>query len=384
MKQIKKTLRNERLKTHVGLLKTHLDKGLRPKSKYRGEHLRLITGMLVILILFALSISLGYLIWRRVFADGIVLAVVSGVTGSFFIFAAASIAGLFRNRRGSMGDFMSMHVKMLDAIDQIAHGNFNVLISSQRGDPHYDITNAINEMSKNLGSLENMRQDFISNVSHEFQSPLTSIGGFAALLKNPDLPLSDRLRYAEVIADETKRLSSLSDNLLKLSALDEKKPLSLKAFSLDKQLQRVALICELSWSKKNISLEVDLPKCNIVGDEDLLAQVWTNLLHNAIKFTPKGGGIKITLAEKADGVEVAVADTGIGIAADSLIHIFERCYKADKSRDRALGGNGLGLALVKRIAELHGGSVAAESEIGGGATFTVTLPKKIIEPSPQP
>ena len=149
---------------------------------------------------------------------------------------------------------------------------------------------------KNSVRWSKLRQDFISNVSHEIQSPLTSIRGFAALLKNDTLTAEQKNHYLNIIEAESKRLSSLSDNLLKLSALETgSEPLSIKEYRLDKQLEKVALMLEPQWSAKNIAMEADLEKLTIQGDEDLLSQVWVNLLHNAIKFTPEGGTIRIIL-----------------------------------------------------------------------------------------
>jgi signal transduction histidine kinase len=206
-------------------------------------------------------------------------------------------------------------------------------------------------------------------VSHEIQSPLTSIGGFAALLKNADLPDDERRRYLAIIEAESKRLSSLSDNLLKLSALDNES-IAMTEFRLDRQLSNIILTLEPQWSGKNLTVDAALPKCVASGDENLLSQVWMNLLVNAIKFTPENGVISVSLNENA----VKISDTGVGIAKDELPHIFERFYKVDKARDRALGGNGLGLSLVKKITELHGGKISVESETGKGTTFEIFLP----------
>lgn len=268
-----------------------------------------------------------------------------------------------------------------NALSQIARGNFDVALDPSLDRRLAELTNAVSDMARSLGTLETMRQDFVSNVSHEIQSPLTSIGGFAALLQNRDLPAEERVRYAKIIETESKRLSSLSDNLLKLSTLDGGKlPLARQDFRLDKQLERVTLTLEPQWSAKNLTVEADLEKCTVNGDEDLLSQVWTNLLYNAVKFTPEGGRIDVSLTVSGgDTAAVTVADTGIGIAPDDQIHIFERFYKVDKARDRSLGGNGLGLSLVKRIVELHGGRVSVESEAGKGSAFQVFLP---LEPAP--
>ncbi|MDR3051918.1 MAG: HAMP domain-containing histidine kinase [Oscillospiraceae bacterium] len=267
------------------------------------------------------------------------------------------------------------HNVLMDALSRIAQGDFSVLIEPDDSDVHNDLISAINDMAKNLGTLETMRQDFISNVSHEIQSPLTSIGGFAKLLKDEALPPGQRQRYAGIIEAESKRLSSLSDNLLKLSTLENNKmPLTKTGYRLDKQLETVALTLEPQWAAKHISLEADLCRCAVHGDADLLSQAWINLLHNAIKFTPEGGKISVSLAEENGAAVVKIADTGIGIAPDEQMHIFERFYKVDKARDRALGGNGLGLSLVKKIVELHGGSISVESEPGKGTVLEISLP----------
>jgi len=194
------------------------------------------------------------------------------------------------------------------------------------------------------------------------------------LLQKDGLPDGERRKYAAIIEAESSRLSSLSENLLKLSTLDNSKsPLNQQEFRLDKQLEAAALALEPQWMAKGLTVEADLQKLTLCGDEGLLSQVWMNLLHNAIKFTPDGGQITITLAMDGDSVAVSIADTGVGIAREDQVHLFERFYKVDKARDRLLGGNGLGLSLVKKIVELHGGSVAVESGSGKGAAFLIRL-----------
>lgn len=338
-------------------------------------------GFLVLVITFSIALVAGYgitmLIYRFTGRPPELLAhVFSGLAALVILVSAIGLITLLRER-GRRGEHQNIHDIITDALEQISQGNFDVLLDAKESDIHHDFAEAINDMAKNLGNLETMRQDFISNVSHEIQSPLTSISGFAALLQKNDLTAEQRQRYAKIIESESRRLSSLSDNLLKLSSLDNNKiPLSRKEFRLDKQLERTALTLEPQWSVKGLALEADLQKCTLLGDEDLLSQVWVNLLHNAIKFTPGGGQISIALVLEDETAVVKVSDTGVGIAPEDQIHVFERFYKADKARDRSLGGNGLGLSLVKKIVELHGGRVTVESGIGRGSAFTVTLPQK--------
>ena len=341
---------------------------------------RIIIGVAVLLVVFGGFFYAGYALMTLLYAiTGRPIEelahIFSALTGLMLFCIVVLLFNLIRRHMGSGLRRHFIASTLMDAIDQISHGNFEILINMDEiGPQHHEVAEAINDMAKNLGTLETMRQEFISNVSHEIQSPLTSIGGFAALLQKDGLPADERRHYAEIIAAESKRLSSLSENLLKLSSLESNKiPLSKKDFRLDKQLENIALTLEPQWSEKNIELEADLQKVNICGDEDLLSQAWVNLLHNAIKFTPENGRINISLSINGEAVAVKISDTGAGIAPDDQIHIFERFYKADKARDRSLGGNGLGLSLVKRIVEMHGGSVTVESEIGKGTVFEVIL-----------
>ena len=326
---------------------------------------------------FAAAYGLTLLVYRFTRQPPEIFAhLFTGIVAMALIMVIARLSWNIRDGP-NQDDYRDNHDRITDALAQIATGNFDVLLDTSTRGWHNDLAEAFNEMARNLGTLETMRQDFISNVSHEIQSPLTSIGGFAALLKKDGLPDDERKRYAAVIEAESKRLSSLSDNLLKLSSLDNDKiPLNKQEFRLDKQLEHIALTLEPQWSEKNLMMEADLQKLTICADEDLLSQVWMNLLHNAIKFTPEGGQINISLIADGESVVVKISDTGEGITPEDQIHIFERFYKADKARDRALGGNGLGLSLVKKIVELHGGNVIAESEIGKGTTFRILLKKE--------
>lgn len=342
---------------------------------------RIIVGIPVVIAVFIGFTAFGgwmlHFLYVRVGTPPPIIGnVIAGFVGFSFLMSSFALIGVMQHKRARARFGFSAHTSMLDALNQIAHGNFDILLPADMGGPYQHIANAINDMARNLGDLENMRQDFISNVSHEIQSPLTSIGGFAALLQRDGVSDEDRRHYAAIIESESKRLSSLSDNLLKLSSLEsEKKPLSLAEFRLDKQLERIALSTEPLWSGKGLALEAELPRCVIRGDEALISQVWTNLLYNAVKFTPVGGIVCVELEVRDSGVAVVISDTGCGIAPEDQIHIFERFYKVDKSRDRSLGGNGLGLALVKRIVELHGGSVTVRSRVGEGAAFEVVLPR---------
>lgn len=300
----------------------------------------------------------------------------SGLMGMVLAAGSVAIVSFFGGRSKEARKHQAMYDQLLNAMTRIAQGDFDVFVDTQNNYMHEDIVTGINKIAKELGSMEQLRQDFISNVSHEIQSPLTSIRGFASLLKNDALTNEQKNHYIGIIEAESKRLSALSDNLLKLSTLETGvEPLSIKEYRLDKQLEEVALMLEPQWKARNIAVEAEFEKLTIQGDAGLLSQVWVNLLHNAIKFTPENGSIRVVLETCQEDVCCQIIDTGIGIAPEDQMHIFERFYKVDKSRDRALGGNGLGLSLVKKIVELHGGHIMSESELGKGTTFTIILPR---------
>ncbi|MCM3747101.1 HAMP domain-containing histidine kinase [Paenibacillus pasadenensis] len=268
---------------------------------------------------------------------------------------------------------------ILDALRQIASGDFQVEIKLPEpwdDRNHFNhLVRGINDMAADLGRMEIMRQEFISNVSHEIQSPLTSISGFAQALKDDSLPPDQRKRYLDIIEQESIRLSRLSDNMLRLASLDsEHHPFHPRTFRLDRQLQQAMLSLEPLWSAKNQEIGMDAEPLEVEADDDLLRQVWTNLLHNAVKFTPEGGAISIKLRSRGSDAVVEVENSGAGIPADSLPFIFDRFYKVDPSRTRKGGGSGLGLSISRKIMQMHGGSISAASEEGAVTVMTAVLP----------
>ncbi|MBP3965138.1 HAMP domain-containing protein [Paenibacillus sp. DLE-14] len=266
----------------------------------------------------------------------------------------------------------------ISAIRRMSKGDFSVSIQlpkQMRGE-FSELAHSINDMAAELSQMEQMRQTFISNVSHEIQSPLTSIRGFARVLQQSKLEEEQRQHYASIIETESVRLSRLSDNLLKLTTLEaDQQPMRMKPFRLDQQLRSTILACEPQWTEKDLLMDVNLDEeVTYSGDEELLSQVWTNVLANSMKFTPEGGSISVEVKRTSGGASVCISDNGLGISEEDLPHIFERFFKADKARSRMAGGSGLGLSIVKRIVEMHGGTVAASSKPGSGTTITVLLP----------
>lgn len=267
--------------------------------------------------------------------------------------------------------------EVMDALESISKGDFSVRLnhSLKEDEPFARLVRSVNEMALNLEQTENMRQEFISNVSHEIQSPLASIKGFTYILQSDELTPEERKHFLSIIETETVRLSRLSENLLKLAALEaDSVKFEPKPYRLDKQLRAIILSCEPQWSEKNITMDAFLDSITITADEDLMSQVWVNLIHNSIKFTPEGGSIHVDLQRCGNTVECKISDTGIGIDEEAQKHIFERLYKADKSRERTKKGSGLGLAIVKKIVETHRGKITVQSELEAGSVFKVSLP----------
>jgi len=271
---------------------------------------------------------------------------------------------------------------VIEALEQISSGNFNVFVelneNYKRRDDEKDFTDivgSINKMARELGAMEHLRQDFISNVSHEIGSPLTSIKGFTVLLRNSKLNEKEINHYLDIIEEETNRLSKLSENFLKLSNLEENENVLNKVnFNLDNQIENVILMLEPQWKEKKQELIIKLDKIKINADKDLLYEVWSNVIGNSIKFTNSKGKIKISLKTDKEFIICEISDNGIGIAKQDKMHIFERFYKSDKSRTRLKTGNGLGLSIVKKIIDLHNGSINVESKLGEGTTFIIKLP----------
>jgi signal transduction histidine kinase len=260
---------------------------------------------------------------------------------------------------------------------KIAKGDYNVNLNNniEGLGPYTELVDSVNYMALELSKMEKMRQEFISNVSHEIQSPLTSIRGFAEALRNDKLSSQSRLHYLNIIEAESMRLSKLSDNLLRLASLESDTiKFEPKTYRLDKQLRRIILTCEPQWLDKNINMDVFLEEIEIMADEDMMDQVFINLINNSIKFTPEGGSVLVDLHKKNDLIEFKITDTGLGIADEDQNHIFERFFKGDKSRGPLIKGNGLGLSIVKGIIDVHHGTINVQSKLGKGTIFAISLP----------
>jgi two-component system phosphate regulon sensor histidine kinase PhoR len=293
---------------------------------------------------------------------------------------ALALGAFVGSRRRVVRRNMGVFEPIFAAMDQIARGDFQInLNSSYRTNVFANqLAQSVTQMAATLHQMEHLRQDFISNVSHEIQSPLTSIRGFARLLRSDQLDASEQLHYLSIIESESMRLSRMTDNMLKLAALETlDNPGERRLYRLDRQIRAQILACEPQWSAKTLDLEVAIEEIEILASEDLLGQVWSNLLHNSIKFTPEGGRITIEAHTTGTSIDCRISDTGIGIPEESQPRIFERFYKVDQSRERSNAGSGLGLAITKKIVDLHQGTIKVESQIGVGTSVVVSLPKPV-------
>lgn len=265
--------------------------------------------------------------------------------------------------------------KVTDAMKQVAAGDFDVQVSlrQENVEEFGALQNGFNMMVRDLKGNAYLRQDFMSNVSHELKTPLSIINGYAHLLEEGGLTDEENREYAGYISRESDRLVKLTSDMLRLSRMDGAglEPVS-SEFDLGEQIRSAILLLEPQWSGKNIDVSVDISDMMYRGDADLLSQVWLNLIGNAVKYTPEGGRIEVKLTREKDGASVVVADNGIGMTQETMDHMFEMFYQGDESHRK--DGSGLGLAIVKRIVELHGGSVTAVSSPGAGSVFTVKLP----------
>lgn len=261
-----------------------------------------------------------------------------------------------------------------NAFDELSKGNFDVKVSeNEKISEIKEIAQQFNAMTYDLSHIETLRNDFVANVSHEFKTPIAAIEGYATLLQNHNLSPEKHDRYVEKILENSRRLTNLSGNILLLSKLENRETVSDKTeYRLDEQIRKCVLMLENKWTEKNIEFDIDLPKVVFCGSESLLEQVWVNIIDNAIKHSPENGIISIVVGKNEDFISVSVSDNGNGMTEEVKKHIFEKFYQGDSSRKSE--GNGLGLALVKRIVELCKGTVTVKSSAGKGSEFTVKLP----------
>lgn len=296
-----------------------------------------------------------------------------GLANVLFMSIVGTIIDRLRRR-----DAVERPVKrILEATHRITAGDLNVRIEpiGPKSDFYgFDaIIRDLNQMTRELGSIDTLRSDFVANVSHELKTPLAIIANYATMLRSPELTEDERLEYANAIHHASRNLADLISNILKLNKLENQQIFpDFSEFDLSEQLRQCILNYEEIWEQKEIEMELALPEGLIIrSDPELLSLVWNNLLSNAMKFTPQGGTVKVTLTREENAALVSISDSGCGMNAQQGKHIFEKFYQTDPSH--ATRGNGLGLALVKRVVDITGAVITVQSAPGKGSTFTVRL-----------
>ena len=326
--------------------------------------------IVVIIILFSGTMVTGVLFLLKILNVSYKLSLITLVS----IFVVAAVAG------GLMSFFVGRRIlapmlKLSKASTEVARGNFSITVSDSSKLEEVQTTfRNFNAMVRELDSISTLSNDFVANVSHEFKTPLTAIEGYAMLLQDSSLSEQERGEYLDKILLNIHRLTSLVGSILMLSKIESKSLAEqYTTFRLDEQLRQAVVSLEPAWSEKHITFDVTLDEVTFYGCESLLTHVWTNLLGNAIKFSPDGGDIQLRLLDQKQCVVVSVTDHGCGMSPEVQARIFEKFYQADSSHKA--DGNGLGLSLVKRIVELSDGVIEVVSEPCEGSTFRVILPK---------
>lgn len=267
--------------------------------------------------------------------------------------------------------------KITDAAKKIIKGDFSVRIEPQNSfatdDSFNKIIDCFNKMTAELGSVETLRSDFIASVSHEMKTPLAIMQNYGTLLQAPELSYEKRIEYAKGVTEGSRRMAEMITNILKLNRLENQQIFPQNTeFDLGEQLCQCLLQFENIWEEKNIEIETDITEdVKVKADSELLFLVWNNLLSNAFKFTEKDGSVTVTMKASEKYAIVEIKDTGCGMTTDVGGHIFEKFYQGDTSHSTE--GNGLGLALVKRVIDIMGGEISVESALGIGSTFTVKI-----------
>ena len=265
--------------------------------------------------------------------------------------------------------------KLGKAMEQVADGDFSVRLDDRSSSKEImEVYTGFNMMAHELSATEILQTDFVSNVSHEFKTPINAIEGYSMLLQDSENLSAEQQQYVDKIVFNTRRLSSLVGSILLLSKLENQQiPTGQTRYRLDEQIRQSIVALEPAWEKKEVEFDVNLDRAEYVGNEAMMRHVWDNLISNAIKFSPQGGLVRMRLTQDGNDLEFSIRDMGPGLSEDAQKHIFDKFYQADSSHKEE--GNGLGMALVKRILTIEGGTVHAQNSADGGACITVTLRK---------
>lgn len=269
--------------------------------------------------------------------------------------------------------FFAPVFRLRDAMDEVSKGNFDVRLEAESSSREIrEVFERFNQMTHELKSTEILQTDFVSNVSHEFKTPINAIEGYSTLLQDCETLDAEGQEYVEKILLNTDRLSSLVGNVLLLSKLENQTiGGARRAYRLDEQIRQALLLLEPRWQEKNVTFDVELESVTYEANEGLMLHVWTNLISNAVKFTPADSVVTLRLTKEAEGLRFTVSDRGPGLSEEAQKHLFDKFYQGDTSHRQE--GNGLGLPLVRRILDTRGGRIRGEN-VPGGCRFTVLLP----------
>lgn len=345
--------------------------------------LRMISGFLAFFLTIGFAISCCMMLFLNVLADTMNLTFTAtniAAAAKITLVNVLLIAVIFTlvdhiHRKISV----DRPVKIItDATEKFMKGDFSVRISPMQGagsEGFNQIIIAINSMAQELSGIETLRTDFVSNVSHEMKTPLSVMQNYGTLLQGAELSQEKRIEYAKGVTDASRRMADMMTNILKLNRLENQQIFpKMEVFDLGEQLCECLLQYESVWEKANIEIETDIAEdVKVKADAELLSLVWNNLFSNAFKFTEAGGTVSVSLAATSHHAIVKVRDTGCGMTPEIGAHIFEKFYQGDTSHSTQ--GNGLGLALVKRVVDIMQGEINVESTVGKGTTFTVKIEK---------
>lgn len=321
----------------------------------------IITTVLVFLVMWYFSVDNSI---RLQDVSVLTLIILTFILGSIITFALRKA-------------FISPLIKLTDAMNMVAEGDFTIQLDNRSQQPDLtEMYSSFNTMVKELAKTDTLQTDFISNVSHEFKTPINAIEGYASLLQDTTLSEAERNIYVEKIIFNTRRLSELVGNVLLLSKISNQsvQP-KLSTYRLDEQIRQAILALESKWEKKDIDFDIELADIDYTGTENLMAHVWTNLIDNAVKFSPTGGRITIRLFKKTPLIQFVIKNEVPQIPPESIDNIFNKFYQCDTSRKSE--GNGLGLTLAKNIVDIANGYICVKSNLEEGTVFEVFLPDQI-------
>lgn len=353
-------------------------KQVKKRSKIYSLTFRIVSYMFILmLVTMTIAITLMAVFYYTGIADSVNAPAISPVLLIIILILISSLIGCLLSVALYSLTFKDLN-EFQTAMGKVAHGDFNVSLPENDEGYMHDLNCGFNSMVSSLKSIETLKTDFISDFSHEFKTPIASIYGFAKLLKKGGLTEEERREYIDIIITESDRLSRLAQNTLFMSRLETHETVyEKKLYSLDEQLRKCALMLQPEVDSKNIDLSLSGGKVYYYGNEDLVQQMWINLISNAVKFTPKNGSVEITVSECDGSVIVSVRDNGIGMNEETQKKIFDKFWQGDSSR--SVAGNGLGLSIVNKILLLTGGKIDVKSKENEGSEFIVTLPNELPE-----